>query len=114
MADARREGFHDPIYCPRGRDDCRALAQIIAVGHESFVCCGQNDGRFVAHAQDGFRFCHKSPPPAGVDVLMDHDMRDLSHIAAVYGWALAAVMPLDSRDPRSRESTQERGSSSTD
>ena len=20
MADARREGFHDPIYCPRGRN----------------------------------------------------------------------------------------------
>lgn len=106
MADARREGFHDPIYCPRGRNDCRALAQIIGEGHASFVCCGQNDGLFVAHAQDGFRFCHKSPPPAGVDVLMDHDIRDLSHIAAVYGWALAAVMPLDPRDPRSFESTQ--------
>lgn len=101
MIDVRKEGFHDPVYCPRGRSDCTALAQIIGEGHVSFVCCGQNETR--QHAQDVFRFCHKTPEPHGVDVLMDHDMRDLSHIAAVYGWALAAVMPLDPRDPRRSE-----------
>jgi hypothetical protein len=88
----RHEGFHDPAYCPRARDDCKALAQIISTGHVSFVCCGENDGRATVPA-DRYRFCHKTAE--GVDVLMNHDQRDLSHIAAVYGWALAAVISPD-------------------
>lgn len=91
--DQRREGFHDPIYCPRGREDCRSLAQIVSDGHVSFVCCGENDGRLTLVQTDRYRFCHKTAE--GVDVLMDHDQRDMSHIAAVYGWALAAVMAPD-------------------
>jgi hypothetical protein len=87
---SRHEGFHDPVYCPRGRDDCRALAQIISTGHVSFVCCGEHDGRGTEVTTDRYRFCHKTAE--GVDVLMNHDQRDMSHIAAVYGWALAAVI----------------------
>ncbi len=76
------------IYCPRGRTDCKSLAQIISDGHVSFVCCGENDGSDVTVQEDRYRFCHKTAE--GVDVLMNHDRRDLSHIAAVYSWALAA------------------------
>lgn len=40
-----------------------------------------------------YRMCHKTEE--GVDVMMNHDQRDLSHIAAVYSWALAAVIAED-------------------
>ncbi len=89
-----REGFHDPLYCPRGQADCKSLAQIIGEGHRSFVCCGENRGDFVPVATDHYRFCHKTED--GVDVMMDHDQRDMAHIAAVYSWALAAVIPVES------------------
>lgn len=92
MTNPAREGFHDPLYCPRGMLDCRSLAQIIATGHRSFVCCGENDGTGRV-ATDRYRFCHKTEE--GVDVLMNHDQRDMAHIAAVYSWALAAVIAVD-------------------
>ena len=91
--DRSREGFHDPLYCPRGRADCKALAQIIAEAHSSFVCCGENDGRGLTVATDHYRMCHKTAE--GVDVMMNHDQRDLSHMAAVYSWALAAVIAVE-------------------
>ncbi len=97
MADAAREGFHDPRYCPRGRADCKSLAQIISTGHASFVCCGENDGTWLAVLTDRYRFCHKTNE--GVDVLMNHDQRDLAHIAAVYSWGLAAVIAVDAGHP---------------
>lgn len=92
MIDARREGFHDPVYCPRGRADCKALAQIIAVEHASFTCCGERQDEPAARAvpTDAYRFCHKSIE--GVDLVMNHDQRDMAHIAATYSWALAAVI----------------------
>lgn len=88
-----REGFHDPIYCPRGRADCKALAQIIGEGHRSFICCGENNGEAVSVPTDHYRMCHKTED--GVDVMMNHDQRDLGHMAAVYSWALAAVIAVD-------------------
>lgn len=101
MPDARREGFFEPLYCPRGRGDCRALAQIIAEGHQSFVCCGerQDEPDVRAVPQDAYRFCHKSIE--GVDVIMNHDERDMAHIGAVYAWATAATMPAFG-EPRAR------------
>lgn len=88
-----REGFHDPLYCPRGMTDCKALAQIIGEAHSSFVCCGENNGVGASVPTDAYRFCHKTAD--GVDVLMNHDQRDMAHIAAVYSWALAAVIPVE-------------------
>lgn len=88
-----REGFHDPLYCPRGRTDCKSLAQIIGAEHRSFICCGENDGAGVSVPTDHYRVCHKTED--GVDVLMNHDQRDLSHMAAVYSWALAAVIDAE-------------------
>ena len=49
--------------------------------------------RNVSVPTDRYRFCHKTAE--GVDVLMNHDQRDMSHIAAVYGWALAATLAPD-------------------
>ena len=86
------EGFHDPLYCPRRMLDCRSLAQIIGEGHRSFVCCGENDG-IGPVPTDRYRFCHKTEE--GVNVMMNHDQRDMAHIAAVYAWALAAVIAVD-------------------
>lgn len=86
-----REGFFEPKYCPRGRADCKALAQIIAANHASFMCCGERDNSPREVPQDAYRFCHKSI--AGVDVIMNHDERDMAHIAAVYSWATAATIP---------------------
>lgn len=93
MANARYEGFFEPKYCPRGRVDCKALAQIIAPEHQSFMCCGERQGPPASRAvpQDAYRFCHKSIE--GVDVTMNHDERDMAHIAAVYTWATAATIP---------------------
>ena len=93
LADRRREGFHDPLYCPRGRDDCKSLAQIIGEGHRSFVCCGENDAGAANVPTDYYRFCHKTVE--GVDVMVNHDQRDLAHVAAVYSWALAAVIAVE-------------------
>lgn len=93
MTEARREGFFEPKYCPRERADCKALAQIIATNHESFICCGERQDAPAARAvpQDAYRFCHRSCE--GVDVMMNHDERDMAHIGAVYSWATAATMP---------------------
>jgi hypothetical protein len=101
VADEGREGFFAPEYCPRSRADCRSLAQIIAIDHQSFVCCGERESPPEARAvpQDAYRFCHKSIE--GVDVIMDHDERDMAHIAAVYSWATASTMPCHG-EPRVR------------
>lgn len=95
IIDVKREGFHDPKYCPRGRTDCLSLAQIIGDGHASFICCGerQDDAASRSVPTDAYRFCHKSC--VDVDVMMNHDQRDMSHIAATYAWALAAVIAVD-------------------
>lgn len=96
---ANFEGFFEPRHCPRGRGDCQALSQIIAPEHVSFVCCGEHNGEGVAYAQDRYRFCHKTPDPHGVDILIDVDERDVAHMAAVLSWATAATIPA-SGEPR--------------
>lgn len=104
MTEPRREGFHPPLYCPRGRSDCQALAQIISTGHASFICCGENDGTSRPVAQDVLTFCHKTQD--GVDFTTYHDQRDVAHMAAVLGWALAVVTPpVDSDATTSTQGT---------
>lgn len=95
MPDRRYEGFFEPKYCPRERTDCKALAQIIAPGHASFVCCGERQDEPTSRTdpQDAYRFCHKSVGTPPVDVCMNHDERDMAHIAGVYAWATACTMP---------------------
>ena len=88
------EGFHPPLYCPRGRTDCQSLAQIISTNHASFICCGENDGSARPVEQDKYTFCHKSG--GGVDLTTYMDQRDIAHFAAVLGWALAVAIPVES------------------
>ena len=82
------EGIHVPGYCPRGLTDCCSLSQIIAHGHQSFVCVGENDGSRREFAQDRFRVCFKNE---ALDELCDYDKRDLMQTQAVMAMALAVV-----------------------
>lgn len=93
--DKTREGFKPPLYCPRTRTDCQSVAQIISVGHVSFICCGErlDDPAARSVFSDSMRYCHKTAD--GVDLSLTHDRRDMAHIAAVYSMALAVVMPED-------------------
>lgn len=84
--DERFEGLVVPEYCPRGRDDCKSLSQIIAGGHASFVCCGVNDGSSRKVEQDRFTVCWKN---AEIDDRSHWSERDLKDHLAVLNWALA-------------------------
>lgn len=82
------EGIWRPCYCPRGRTDCESLSQIIAEGHDSFICVGRNDGSTRVVEADEFRECFKN---AEIDRMEDADRRDLQGAAAVFSMALAVV-----------------------
>jgi hypothetical protein len=86
-----KEGFKIPIYCPRGRDDCVAISQIISTDHSSFICCGQSKV-LRRIPQDIYTFCKKSSQ--GVDVQIFEDARDIAHTAAVLAMASAVIAPV--------------------
>lgn len=82
------ENIWTPHYCPRGREDCHSLSQIIAEGHTSFICVGINDGSNRKLKQDKYRECFKNTE---LDRMEDTDRRDLQHAVAVFSMALAAT-----------------------
>ena len=82
------EGLWAPEYCPRGKDDCSSLCQIIAKGHASFMCVGENDPDSREMPQDRFRVCFKN---GHVDDMQDYDKRDLMQTNAVLAGALAII-----------------------
>jgi len=86
------ENIHCPFYCPRGRDDCESLSQIIAQDHMSFICVGKNNGKNREFEQDQYRECFKNDV---IDRMEDIDRRDLQHAAAVLSMALAATEPSE-------------------
>ena len=92
--DQRYEGLFPPGYCPRQRTDCKALSQIIAAEHGSFLCCGENDGTNRTVEQDKYRVCIKSSEDN--DTMHDCDKRDLTHQASVIMGALASIEQTDS------------------
>ena len=92
--DQRYEGLFPPGYCPRQRTDCKALSQIIASEHASFLCCGENDGTNRTVEQDRYRVCIKSSE--NNDIMQDCDKRDLVHQASVIMGALASIEQTDS------------------
>jgi len=94
LYDQRYEGLFPPGYCPRQRTDCKALSQIIAAEHGSFLCCGENDGTTRTVEQDKYRVCIKSSE--NNDVMQDCDKRDLTHQASVIMGALASIEQTDS------------------
>jgi len=88
------EGLFIPEYCPRQRTDCKALFQLIAENHASFICCGENDGTNRTVEQDKYRICIKSSEDN--DIMQDCDKRDLTHQASVIIGALASIEQTDS------------------
>ena len=83
------EGVFPSGYCPRGRVDCKSYSQIISGEHQSFLCCGENDGSTRTVNQDKYRVCIKSSE--NNDIMQDCDKRDLIHQASVIMGALAVI-----------------------
>ena len=49
-----------PRTCPRGRDDCIALANLISDDKTTFNCCGENNGKNLEVETDIYRICCKT------------------------------------------------------
>ncbi len=94
------ENIYCPVYCPRGRDDCESLSQIIAEDHVSFICVGKNNGENRELEQDQYRECFKN---GDIDRMEDIDRRDLQHAVAVFSMALAATESTEQPDPAQGE-----------
>lgn len=76
-----------PFDCPRGRNDCIALANIVC-GEKSFFCCGENNGDGVAVEQDIYRVCFRGE---FADWMTNYDKRDITHHTSVLARAVAVV-----------------------
>lgn len=77
-----------PYDCPREREDCIALSNIVADGGESFFCCGENNGENRVVKRDIYTVCFKGNHR---DEISLHDKRDLIHNSSVIIQALAVV-----------------------
>ena len=77
-----------PYKCPRGRNNCIALSNIIADDRSTFFCCGENNGETRTVEQDKYTVCFKGE---GRDEESHNDKRDLHHNAAVLIQALAVI-----------------------
>jgi len=76
-----------PRVCPRGRDDCEALATIQSDEGDSFVCAGLNDGSTRVINQDRFTFCFKNEV---IDEMSHNDEQDMRDMMSVVAQALSA------------------------
>lgn len=72
-----------PDNCPRGRDDCQPLSQIITP--DGFVCCGHNSRESRVLDQDRFRLCFKNDE---TDEMSDNDEYDLHSLISIISQAL--------------------------
>lgn len=86
--------FMLPQKCLRGFNTCKPLSQIEADNHESFFCCGENDGSMSLIPEDRFTVCFKGQFR---DQISFNDRRDLAHTAAVIVQALAITEPYVER-----------------
>ena len=77
-----------PYDCPRKRNDCIALSNIVADSEASFFCCGENNGKNIHVKQDRFTLCFKGEHDHRLSY---NDKRDLMHNSAVIIQALAVV-----------------------
>lgn len=77
-----------PYECPRNRDDCVALSNIISDNGASFFCCGENNGKTRRVEQDKYTVCFKGEHRDCID---HYDKRDLIHHSSVMMQALAVV-----------------------
>jgi hypothetical protein len=81
--------------CPRCRNDCLPLGQVLAEDESTFVCAGERLGDPATWAvpQDVFTFCWKSQD--GVDTMQWMDRYDMhSHI-----YALSRALLMDDIKP---------------
>ena len=87
-----------PKSCPRGRDDCDPLANMIASTPGDHICIGLNRERVVP--QDIYRLCMANPsaPNPGPDICFDADYRDLIDQVAVITHGLSVAANEDSDD----------------
>lgn len=76
-----------PRDCPRGRNDCEALATIKSDCGKSFVCSGLNDGSSRELEQDKFTFCFKNEK---IDEMSHNDEQDMRDMLSVVAQALSA------------------------
>lgn len=77
-----------PHDCPREREDCIALSNIVADNGASFFCCGENNGENRTVEQDKYTICFKGEHR---DEMSHSDKRDLTHNGAVIMQALAVI-----------------------
>lgn len=89
---SRFEGKFRVNYCPRGRDECESLSQIIADEHSSFVCCGEVKEHARSIPQDRYRLCWKNPV---VDEMGEYDKRDLIDQMSVIAQAISIIEEAD-------------------
>lgn len=78
--------------CPRGRDDCEPLANMVAEEPSDHICMGLNKKR--NWPSDVYRFCMANPSAphgGGPDVCFDADYRDLIDQVSVITRGLSAV-----------------------
>lgn len=80
-----------PCDCPRGRDDCEALATIKSDCGKSFICSGLNDGTTRTIEQDKFTFCFKNEE---TDEMTHNDEQDMIDIISVISQALSANLHI--------------------
>lgn len=71
-----------PCECPRGRNDCEALATIKSDCGKSLVCSGLNDGTARQLEQDRFTFCFKNEETDEMTHNDEQDMRDMLSVIA--------------------------------
>jgi hypothetical protein len=77
-----------PRDCPRGRDDCIALANLISDDGTTFNCCGENNGKNLEVKTDIYRICCKTE---FIDMVSNNDKRDLTHVVSVITQSLAVI-----------------------
>lgn len=77
----------------RDRGDCQPLANIVSdleFGEpQTFICCGENDGRNRVVPQDKYTLCVKTND--GVDDMRNLDYRDIVDQVSVMAQALSMI-----------------------
>lgn len=89
-----------PRDCPRGRNDCEALATIKSDCGKSFVCSGLNDGATRKLNQDRFTFCFKNEEIDEMSHLDEQDMRDMLSV-------ISQTLSADWHIKQNKESTDD-------
>ena len=77
-----------PENCLRASDDCSPLSQIQSTCGKSFVCCGENDGRYRILKRDKYTVCFKN---SVIDEISHWDEIDIADMTSVLAQALSVI-----------------------